>query len=74
MLVLKQAARSCKAPKDKSHGLYRATPHPNPYSALSGSSRYTTIVPEGVDLGLLDFSTGMGYSRFSAFVLSLCFL
>lgn len=74
MLVLKQVARSCKAPKDKSHGFCRATPHPNPHPALSGSSRYNTIVPAGVDLGLLDFSTGLGYSRFSTFVLSLCLL
>lgn len=60
MLVLKQVARSCKAPKDKSHGFCRATLHPNPYPSLSGSSRYNPTVPAGADLGLLDFSIGSG--------------
>lgn len=59
MLVLKQVARSCKAPNDKSHSFCRATPHPNPHLALSGSSRYNPTVIAGADLGLLDFSTGL---------------
>lgn len=60
MLVLRQVARSCKAPNDKSHGFRRAAPHPNPHPALRGSGRYNPTVLAGADLGLLDFSTDLG--------------